>query len=77
LFESIFVALIGAGLGLGLIKLFTLNGDPTHGMLPYFRLPFWAILFGFVVAATVGLAAGILPALSASRLRVVDALRRI
>jgi putative ABC transport system permease protein len=77
LFESMFVALIGAGLGLSLIKLFTLNGDPTHGMLPYFRLPLWAILFGFVVAATVGLAAGILPALTASRLRVVDALRRI
>src|SRR6185369_15946970 len=77
LFESIFVALIGAGLGLAGIKLFTLGGDPTHGMLPYFRLPLWGIMFGLGLASVVGLASGILPALSASRLRVVDALRRI
>jgi putative ABC transport system permease protein len=77
LFESIFVALIGAVLGLGLIKLFTLRGDPTHGMLPYFRLPLWGIVFGLGLASAVGFASGILPALSASRLRVVDALRRI
>jgi putative ABC transport system permease protein len=77
LFESIFVAVIGASIGLAMIKLFTLRGDPTHGMLPYFRLPAWGIAFGIVLASAVGLAAGILPALSASRLRVVDALRRI
>jgi putative ABC transport system permease protein len=77
LFESIFVAVIGAAIGLSLIKLFTLNGDPTHGMLPYFRLPGGAMIFGILLASTVGLASGILPALSASRLRVVDALRRI
>jgi putative ABC transport system permease protein len=77
LFESVFVALIGAGLGLAGIKLFTLGGDPTHGMLPYFRLPLGGILFGLGLALAVGLASGILPALSASRLKVVDALRRI
>jgi putative ABC transport system permease protein len=77
LFESVFVALIGAGLGLAGIKLFTLGGDPTHGMLPYFRLPLGGILFGLGLASVVGLASGILPALSASRLKVVDALRRI
>jgi putative ABC transport system permease protein len=77
LFESIFVAVIGAALGLAGIKVLTMGGDPTHGMLPYFRLPFWGVIFGFAVAIAVGLASGILPAFSASRLRVVDALRRI
>jgi len=36
-----------------------------------------SIALGLGLALAVGLAAGILPALSASRLRVVDALRRI
>jgi ABC-type antimicrobial peptide transport system permease subunit len=36
-----------------------------------------SIVTGIMLALGVGLAAGILPALSASRLRVVDALRRI
>jgi putative ABC transport system permease protein len=77
LFESILIAVVGAAIGLAGMKLFTMGGDPTHGMLPYFHLPGWAILFGLVLASAVGFASGVLPAVSASRLRVVDALRRI
>ncbi|PYN75501.1 MAG: hypothetical protein DMD96_28055 [Candidatus Rokuibacteriota bacterium] len=75
--ETIVVAGIGGAVGLGLAKLFTLRGDPTGGLLPFFYLPGSAILSGLALALVVGLMAGILPALSASRLRVVDALRRI
>jgi putative ABC transport system permease protein len=75
--ESLFVALIGGGLGMLLAKLFTLGGDPTHGILPYFYLPTSAILSGLATALLVGVAAGILPAVSAMRLRVVDAMRRV
>jgi putative ABC transport system permease protein len=75
--ESLLVAAVGGGLGLVLAKLFTLGGDPTHGLLPYFYLPPAAMVTGVAVALTVGIIAGILPALSAMRLRVVDALRRV
>jgi putative ABC transport system permease protein len=75
--ETLVIAFIGGGLGLALAKLFTLRGDPTGGLLPFFHLPARAIVTGMMLSLTVGLMAGILPALYASRLRVVDALRRI
>jgi putative ABC transport system permease protein len=75
--ETMVVAAIGGGVGLGLAKLFTLGGDPTGGLLPFFYLPLDAMAIGLGLALTVGFTAGILPALSASRLRVVDALRRV
>ncbi len=75
--ESLIVAVIGGALGLGLAKLFTLSGDPTHGLLPFFYLPGRAVVTGLAAALTVGVIAGILPAVSAMRLRVVDALRKV
>src|SRR5437870_11338677 len=75
--ETMVVAAIGGGIGLGLAKLFTLRGDPTGGLLPFFYLSLDAIALGLGLALAVGVLAGILPALAASRLRVVDALRRI
>ena len=64
-------------LGVGLAKLFTLSGDPTGGFLPMFRLPAEAMAAGFGIALLVGLLAGILPARTAMRLEVVQALRRL
>jgi putative ABC transport system permease protein len=75
--ETMIVAAVGGGVGLGLAKLFTLRGDPTGGLLPFFYLAPEDIAAGLLLALAVGLAAGVLPALSASRLRVVDALRRV
>jgi ABC-type antimicrobial peptide transport system permease subunit len=60
-----------------LAKLFTLAGDPTRGLLPYFFLPSVAVAGGIFVALLVGIIAGMLPAVTAMRLRVVDALRRV
>lgn len=75
--ESLLIAAIGGVIGLALCKLMTLGGDPTHGFLPFFYLPGPMILLGFAVALAVGVLAGIIPATSAMRLRVVDALRRV
>ena len=75
--ESLMVAAVGGVLGMLLAKLFTLAGDPTRGLLPFFYLPASAIVAGMVTALAVGIIAGMLPAVSAMRLRVVDALRRV
>ena len=70
--------LIGVGLGwggsllIGVVTkaagLFGGNGLPTH-------LPVWAAVGGFVFAAVVGIGFGLYPALSASRLNPIQALR--
>ncbi|MGH8059828.1 MAG: ABC transporter permease [Candidatus Entotheonellia bacterium] len=75
--ETVLVAAVGGGVGLAVAKLFTLRGDPTGGLLPVFYLPLTAIALGFSLALAVGLLAGILPALSGMRVRVVDALRKV
>ena len=75
--ESVLVALLGGGLGIALAKALTLRGDPTNGLLPIFYLPPGKIATGVGVALLVGVIAGFLPAFSAMRLRVVEALRRV
>lgn len=75
--ESLLIALLGGGLGIGLAKALTLRGDPTGGFLPIFYLPKTAVAAGVGAALVVGVIAGFLPAFSAMRLRVVEALRRV
>lgn len=75
--ESLVLATIGGAIGLSLVKLFTLGGDPTRGMLAMFYLSPEKIAVGCAIALTVGLVAGTIPALTAMRLRIVDALRRV
>ena len=75
--EALVIALIGGTIGLLLAKGFTLGGDPTRGMLPYFFLPVRQMVLGVGVAVIIGIIASILPATSAMRLKVVDALRRV
>src|SRR5207247_8390379 len=58
--ETMVVAAVGGGTGLALAKLFTLRGDPTGGLLPFFYLPPDVIILGLVLALAVGLMAGIL-----------------
>ncbi|HYL91684.1 MAG TPA: FtsX-like permease family protein [Alphaproteobacteria bacterium] len=75
--ESLVIAIVGGGIGLALAKLFTLRGDPTHGMLPFFYLPANSVVLGIGLTLAVGITSGLLPAVGAMRLRVVDALRRV
>jgi putative ABC transport system permease protein len=77
IFESLLIALIGGTIGLGLAKLFTLGGDPTRGLLPFFFLPLPAVFAGLGLTLLVGVVSGLIPAIGAMRLRVVDALRRV
>jgi putative ABC transport system permease protein len=76
LLESCAIALVGGGIGLGLAWLVTQGGDPTGGMLPAFVLPAGDLARGGLFALALGVVAGIMPAVQAMRLRIVDALRR-
>ncbi|HTQ30991.1 MAG TPA: FtsX-like permease family protein [Opitutaceae bacterium] len=75
--ESCLLAVLGGAIGLGLAKLMTAGGDPTHGMLPLFFFPTRDLLVGLEFSVVLGLVTGIFPALQAMRLRVADALRRM
>ena len=76
LFESTLVALLGGTLGLALAWLVIAQGDPTGGLLPIFHFPPKDIVIGIALVLVLGLLAGMIPALQASRLKIVDALRR-
>jgi putative ABC transport system permease protein len=76
LIESFAIALAGGGLGLGLAWLFTLGGDPTGGLFPDFYIPGSSMALGLVLAVGLGFVAGVMPAVQAMRLQIVDALRR-
>jgi putative ABC transport system permease protein len=73
--EALLVAGIGGAIGLWLAKGMT-SQDVTNGILLLY-LPGSALAAGVAVALATGLLAGLLPAVSAMRLSVVDALRRI
>jgi len=74
--ESMFIAVLGGALGLGVAWLFVQQGDPTNGLLPAFFLPGRDIVTGASLMVVLGLLAGALPAAQAMRLRITDALRR-
>ena len=75
--ESITIAIIGGTIGILLAKAMTLGGSPVPSMLPLFYLPMNQVMYGVLIAIVIGGVAGFIPALAASRLRVVDALRKI
>jgi putative ABC transport system permease protein len=74
--ESLALTVVGGGIGLGLAWVMIQGGDPTGGLLPVFYLPGEELAKGAAWVLALGLAAGILPAMRAMRLRIVDALRR-
>lgn len=76
--ESCLLAVLGGALGLAIgWALITAGGDPTHGQLPVFYFPPPDIALGAGLTLLLGLVTGLLPAVQAMRLRIVDALRRI
>ena len=78
--ESTVIALIGGTLGLLLAKGFTLlpaNVNPIRQFLPLMYLSTEIFLVGVGVAVLVGAVSGLLPSITAMRLRVIDALRRV
>ena len=76
LLESCTIAVLGGGTGLLIAWVIIAQGDPTNGLLPVFHLPGRDLAFGIALVALLGLGTGLLPAYQASRLKIVDALRR-
>jgi len=74
--EALLIAVLGGGLGLLAAWLIVQRGDPTGGMLPIFILPARNLAAGAALIVTLGLLAGLMPAVTAMRLRITDALRR-
>ena len=74
--ESLFLTLLGGGLGLAAAWAVVQQGDPTGGLLPIFSLPASNIAVGVVLMTLMGLVAGALPAVEAMRLRITNALRK-
>jgi putative ABC transport system permease protein len=74
--ESLFLTLLGGGLGLLAAWAVVQQGDPTGGLLPIFSLPASNIAVGVVLMTLMGLVAGALPAVEAMRLRITNALRK-
>ncbi|MBA2302220.1 MAG: FtsX-like permease family protein [Acidobacteria bacterium] len=76
LLESSLVAVLGGGLGLLFAWIIIAQGDPTGGFLPIFYFPPKDLALGIVLVLVLGLLSGMIPALQAGRLKIVDALRR-
>ena len=76
LLESCAIAVIGGGIGLAVAWMLIAQGDPTGGMLPIFHFPPRDLVFGILLVGVLGFATGLVPAVQASRLKIVDALRR-
>ena len=76
LLESTLVAILGGSLGLALAWVIIAQGDPTNGLLPIFHFPPKDVVLGVVLVLVLGVLSGMVPAMQASRLKIVDALRR-
>jgi putative ABC transport system permease protein len=81
--ESLLVAVVGGLLGV-LLTLGVINGmmgpgieENMAGMFPYFRTPGQVFGLSIVLAVVLGVIAGLVPAINASRRKVTDALRRL
>jgi putative ABC transport system permease protein len=74
--ESMLLALIGGGLGLAVTYFAVGNGSFNNAMLPVFIMRNRDVAIGIGLCCVLGLIAGALPAMTAMRLRITDALRR-
>lgn len=78
--ESLLIAGVGGLFGAIGVKLFFDVVDLsryTAGMLPFFYIPWSTALGGLVVALGIGVVSGLFPAIRASRLSVVNGLRKV
>ncbi len=75
--ESLLIAVVGGALGLGIGYVLIGQGDPTGGFLPAFFVPPRDLVIGAGLALLLGVVSGLMPAVQATRLRIVDALRKV
>jgi putative ABC transport system permease protein len=76
--ESVLLSLIGGLSGLGLATLLiTGSADALSGFLPGLAMPLNIVLIAIGLMIALGVVTGIIPALNATRIRIVDALGKI
>ncbi len=81
--EALLVSVVGGLIGVGLVVLLINHGlgpaveENMSGFFPYFRTPASVLVTALGAAAVLGVVAGAIPAIRASRLKVTDALRRV
>ncbi|PKA82496.1 putative ABC transport system permease protein [Ulvibacter sp. MAR_2010_11] len=74
LFEAVILAIIGGLIGLFLVFIVSLVASQFTGDFEFVLSP-WNLFLGTAISAAIGLISGILPAISASRLDPVEAIR--
>lgn len=74
LFEAIILAVIGGLIGLFLVFIVSVAASQFTGDFEFVLSP-WNMFLGTVISAIIGLISGLLPAISASRLDPVEAIR--
>jgi putative ABC transport system permease protein len=74
LFEAMILAIIGGLIGLLFVFIISILASQFTGDFEFVLSP-WNMFIGTAVSAVIGLIAGILPAISASRLDPVEAIR--
>lgn len=74
LFEAVILALIGGLIGLFLVWIVSIVASQFTGEFQFVLSP-WNMFIGTAVAAGIGLVSGIIPAISASKLDPVEAIR--
>jgi len=77
--EGLMMAIVGGAIGAGLARL-TINGEflgLSGGFIPAFGVGNRNVAVGLALSALIGVLAALIPATMASRLKIVDALRRV
>ena len=77
--EGLLVSLVGGAAGAALARMIV-NGEAlglTGGFIPAFGVNNGNVVVGLGLSALIGLLAAVIPATMASRLKIVDALRRV
>ena len=74
--ECLALAIVGGGLGLALTWMLVSRGSFNNPFLPVFVLTGRDVAIGILLCCGLGALAGALPAMSAMRLQITDALRR-
>ncbi|SDS02599.1 putative ABC transport system permease protein [Gillisia sp. Hel1_33_143] len=74
LFEAVILAVIGGLIGLFLVWIISIVASQFTGEFEFVLSP-WNMFLGTIVSAVIGLVSGIIPAISASKLDPVEAIR--
>ena len=76
LLEAGLLAVVGGAIGLGLVSAIIGRGDPTGGFLPEFSIPPRDLAIGAGLVVALGAISATWPGLRATRLQIIDGLRR-